>query len=140
VAIGWLGVVGAAIAAVGFLLPWAATMIGSGGVSYVDQWGLAGPAHVLVVLGLVAIAVLGVVENPVPAWVRLGIPGVAVGSLLVGLAWPYLFGPLGGRPGLLVSFVGALLLVAAGIICLVADRLGPDVDPDGRHGSPDRPV
>jgi hypothetical protein len=134
-AIGWLGVAGAAIAAAGFLLPWATTMIGSGGVSYVDQWGLAGPGHILVVLGLVAVAALTVVQNPVPAWIRLGLPGVALGSLLVGLAWPYLFGPLGSRPGLMVSLVGALVLLAAGIACLAADRLDTE-----RHASPDRPV
>jgi hypothetical protein len=139
-AIGSVGVAGAAIAAAGFLLPWAATMIGASGASYVDQWGLAGPAHVLVVLGLVAVALLGVVQNPVPTWLRLGIPGVALGSLLVGLIWPYLFGPLGGRPGLFVSLVGALLLLAAGLLCLVADRLGSDADDGARHAPPGRPV
>ena len=112
-------------------------MIGAEGASYIDQWGLAGPGHLLVVLGIVAIAVLAVVENPVPAWLRLGIPGVAVGSLLVGLTWPYLFGPLGGRPGLMVSLVGALLLLAAGIACLVADRADPQAPVDERHASSD---
>lgn len=120
--IGWVAVAGCALAGLGFLIPWSRTVIGAGGVSYTDQWGLAGPGALIVVLALAAIGVLAVLPNPVPAWVRLGIPGLAVGTLLVGLVWPYALGPLGALPGAMLSLAGALLLAVAAIVCLVVDR------------------
>lgn len=124
-AIGWLAVAGAAVGAAGFLLPWARTVIGADGVGYLDTWGFAGPGHPLIVLGLLAILGLAVVKNPIPAWARLGIPGLALGSLLVGMLWPYVFGPLGPLPGAYLSLVGAVMLVVAAIASLASDRHVP---------------
>ncbi len=121
--VGWLAVAGAALAAVGFLLPWSnVSVIGSSGVGYFDRWGLAGPAHILVVVGLLIVLVLAVVPNPVPSWIRVGLPGVALAALLFGLAWPYLLGPLGGAAGVLCVALGALLLLIAGVVALATDR------------------
>jgi hypothetical protein len=120
--VGWLSVAGAAFAAVGFLLPWGMVMIGSGGVGYFDRWGLAGPAHFLVVLGLLATLALAFVTNPVPVWIRTGILGLGLGALLFGIVWPYLIGPLGSGPGVLIVAVGAAALAVAGILALVGDR------------------
>ena len=120
--IGWTAVAGCAVSGLGFLVPWARTMIGSGGDGYIDQWGLAGPAHLPIVLALAAILALAVVPNRIPAWVRLGLPGLALGSLVVGLVWPYLFGPLGTLPGAYLSLVGALMLAGAAVATLVIDR------------------
>ncbi len=121
--VGWLAVAGAALAAVGFLLPWSnVAVIGSSGVGYFDRWGLAGPAHILVVVGLLIVLVLAVVPNRVPTWIRVGLPGVALAALLFGLAWPYLLGPLGGAAGVLCVTLGALLLLIAGIVALATDR------------------
>jgi hypothetical protein len=120
--VGWLSVAGAAFAAVGFLLPWGMVMIGAGGVGYFDRWGLAGPAHLLVVLGLLATLVLAFVTNPVPVWIRTGIVGLGLGSLLFGIVWPYLIGPLGSGPGVLIVAVGAAALAVSGILALVDDR------------------
>jgi len=53
--VGSVSVAGAALAAVGFLLPWASVMIGATGSDYFDRWGLAGPGHVIVVIGILAV-------------------------------------------------------------------------------------
>jgi hypothetical protein len=120
--VGWLSVAGAAFAAVGFLLPWGLVMIGASGVGYFDRWGLAGPGHLLIVLGVLATLVLAFVRNPVPVWIRTGVVGLGLGSLLFGLVWPYLVGPLGSGPGVLIVAVGAAALAVSGILALIADR------------------
>ena len=120
--VGWLAVAGSAMAAVGFVLPWGISVIGGSGVGYFDRWGLAGPFHPIVVLGLLAILGLALVRNPIPLWVRVGVVGIALGALLLGLVWPYLFYLPGTGPGVLVVAVGAIILLVAGIIALVADR------------------
>jgi hypothetical protein len=120
--VGWLFVAGAAFSAVGFLLPWGQVMIGSSGVGYFDRWGLAGPAHVLLVLGLLVVLALALVKNDIPVWIRTGLTGLGLGALLFGLVWPYLIGPLGSGPGALIVAVGSAALGVAGILALVADR------------------
>lgn len=121
--VGWLAVAGGALASVGFLLPWSnVAVIGARGVGYFDRWGLAGPYHVVVVVGLLVVLALSIVRNPVPAWVRVGLAGGGLAALLVGLAWPYLLGPLGAGPGVLCAGLGAVLLGVASVVALVTDR------------------
>ena len=122
--IGWLAVAGSAMAAIGFVLPWGISVIGAGGVDYFDRWGLAGPFHPIVVLALLAVLGLALIRNPIPLWVRVGLPGLGLGALLLGLVWPYLVGLPGMGPGVLVVAVGAIVLAAAGIVALAADRHG----------------
>ena len=105
-------------------------MIGSTGAGYFDRWGLAGPAHAVVTAGLLAIIALAFVKNDVPPWIRVGLPGLGLGTLLLGLVWPYLLGPLGSGPGALIVAVGAVGLMVSGILALAADR----------HAEADRPV
>ena len=124
--VGWLAVAGSAMAAVGFVLPWGISVIGGSGVGYFDRWGLAGPFHPIVVLGLLAILGLALVRNPIPLWIRVGVAGLALGALLLGLVWPYLFYLPGTGPGVLVVAVGAIILLVAGIIALAADRHDPE--------------
>jgi len=121
-AIGWVAVAGGTMAAVGFLLPWSTSVIGAAGVGYFDRWGFAGPGHPLVVIALLVVAALALIANPIPAWLRLGVPGLGLAALLVGLVWPYLLGPLGADPGALLSVGGALVLGAAAIACLAHGR------------------
>jgi hypothetical protein len=123
--IGWLAVAGSAMAAIGFVLPWGISVIGATGVDYFDRWGLAGPFHPLVVLALLAVLGLALVRNPIPLWVRVGLPGLGLGALLLGLVWPYLVGLPGMGPGVVVVAVGAIVLGVAGIVALAADRHGP---------------
>ena len=114
------------MAILGFLLPWSRTVIGAEGAgSYFDTWGIANPSHVLVVLGLAAALGLAIVANPIPTWVRTCAVGLALGGLLVGLTWPYLFGPLGAGPGVLAILVGGVMLAVAGILDLVEARHAP---------------
>jgi hypothetical protein len=120
--IGWLAVAGSAMAAVGFLLPWGISVIGASGVDYFDRWGLAGPFHPIVALGLLAVLGLALVRNPIPLWIRVGLAGFGLGALLLGLVWPYLFSLPGRGPGVLVVAAGAILLSVAGVVALVADR------------------
>ncbi len=120
--IGWLAIAGGALSAVGFLLPWGSSMIGATGTDYLSRWGIAGPFHLLVALAAMAIVVLAVVPNPVPAWIRIGIAGTMLAMFLLGLAWPYVFGFSSTGPGALAVTVGAVALLAAGLICLATDR------------------
>jgi hypothetical protein len=140
--IGSVFVAGAALAAVGFLLPWASVVIGSSGTSYFDRWGLAGPAHILVVAALLAILALAIVRNPIPPWIRTGLAGLGVGALLLGLTWPYLLGPLDAAPGVLIDAIGAIALIGSGLLALVTDRRAmPGGDHGtGRHAETDQPV
>ncbi|MEO8459519.1 MAG: hypothetical protein ABI451_03230 [Dokdonella sp.] len=125
-AAGWSMIVGSAVAILGFLLPWSRTVIGAEGVgTYFDSWGVANPSHVLVMLGLAAALGLAIVANPIPTWIRTSCVGLTFGGLLVGLSWPYLFGPLGAGPGVMAIFVGGVLLGAAGVLDLVEARHVP---------------
>jgi hypothetical protein len=125
-AAGWLMIIGSAVAILGFLLPWSRSVIGAEGVgSYFDTWGIANPSHVLVVLALAAALGLAIVANPIPTWIRTCAVGLALGGLLVGLTWPYLFGPLGAGPGVLAILVGGIMLAVAGILDLVEARHAP---------------
>lgn len=121
-AIDWIAVAGAALGSVGFLLPWARSIIGADGVGYLDTWGLAGPGHVLIVAGMLVVLGLAVARTRVPAWLRLGLPGLVLSALLVGLLWPYLLGPLGPLPGAYLSLAGAIILGAAAVAALITDR------------------
>lgn len=120
--VGWLSVAGAALAAVGFLLPWSSAVIGASGVGYFDRWGLAGPFHVVVVLGLLAILALSLVRHSLPTWLAVGLPGLGLGALLVGLVWPYVLGPLGAGAGVVIVGLGAVMLAAAGMVAIGTDR------------------
>jgi hypothetical protein len=111
------------MAVLGFLLPWSVVVIGARGVGgYLDDWGMASPTHVLVLLGLLSVLALGVVRTPVPVWFRTGALGLGVGGLLIGLIWPYLIGPLGADIGVLVTALGGLALVTGGIVASWATR------------------
>jgi hypothetical protein len=120
--VGWLAVAGSAMSAVGFVLPWGITVIGASGVGYFDRWGMAGPFHPIVVLALLGVLALALVRNPIPLWVRVGLPGLGLGALLIGLGWPYIVALPGTGPGALVVAIGAIILIVAGIIALVTDR------------------
>lgn len=121
--VGWLAIAGAALSLVGFLLPWSSTaVIGADGVGYFDRWGIAGPGHLLAVLATVAVLAAAILRARVPMWAGIGIPGVGLGALLIGLVWPYLFGPLGGSLGAMAVALGAAMLVGAGIAAIVVDR------------------
>lgn len=116
-------VLGAGVAALGFVLPWADIVIGSGSIGgYLEQWGLAGPGHALILALVVGLAILAIVAEHLPRWVRLGLPSIAVACLLSGLVWPYLVGPFDASIGVYVVAVGALVMIAGGLLDRVATR------------------
>jgi hypothetical protein len=120
---GWFVIAGAALSLLGFLLPWSRVVIGARSVGgYLDTWGLASPTHVLVLAAILAVLGLGIVRTPVPAWLRSGVLGLALGSLLIGLTWPYLVGPLGADVGVIVVALGGLALVMGGVVASWATR------------------
>ena len=122
-AAGWLMIIGSAVAILGFLLPWSRSVIGAEGAgTYFDSWGIANPSHIFVVLTLAAALGMAIVANPIPTWIRTCAAGLALGGILVGLTWPYLFGPLGAGPGVLAILVGGVMLAVAGILDLVEAR------------------
>jgi hypothetical protein len=115
----WFIIVGATLGLLGFLLPWSRVVIGSGVYGdYFASWGLAGPRHVFVVLGLMAMLALAVLQTRVPAWVSSGVLGLVGGALLIGMVWPYLIGPLGADVGVLVTALGGVALIAGGSIAV----------------------
>jgi hypothetical protein len=113
-----------------FLAPWADVVLGSRGRGYMDTWGLAGSGHIALFLLALGVLALATLENPIGRWLRTGVAGVALGGFVLGLAWPYVVGPLGAGPGALLAWVSGLVLFVAGIISLLVLRhaaLPPDV-------------
>ena len=78
--------------------------------------------HAFVVLGLLAVLALGILSTPVAAWLKTGVLGIALGSLIIGLAWPYLVGRLGADVGVTVTALGGLALVIGGVTASWATR------------------
>ena len=122
-AAGLVVLAGAMGAAVGFLLPWSRVVIGSRSIGgYFDSWGLASPGHLMVFLVVLATLALATVPNPIASWLRSGVPGLVLGGLLVGLAWPYAVGPLGAGIGIIVLVVSACLLLVGGLLSTLVRR------------------
>jgi len=120
---GWFVVVGATMAVLGFLLPWSSVVIGAGsGSGYLATWGLASPTHLVVLAATMLVLALGIVQTAVPVWLRSGALPLALGSLLIGLVWPYQVGPIGADVGALVVALGALALVIGGTVAIWATR------------------
>jgi hypothetical protein len=120
---GWFVVVGATMALLGFLLPWSRVVIGASTIGgYFDGWGLASPTHLFVFVSLLAVLALAIRREPVPPWISSGIFGLAFGGLLLGLAWPYIVGPLGADVGLTMTFLGGVCLLVGGTLALWATR------------------
>lgn len=125
----WLVIGGSTLAIVSFVLPWATDgVIGAVGSGYLANWGLANPGHLLLVAAAVAVLLLELVDNSVPAWFRSGALPLLVGGIMAGLAFAYYARPAGGGAGVAVMLAGALVLIGGG---LMASR-------PGRHesGSP----
>ena len=98
---------GSAIAALGFLLPWASVLAGTGlGGTYWTRWGLAGPGHWVIVLALLGLVGLAVASGRGGRMARIPLGPIAVvaAAILIGLLWPTCSG--------LERFVGVWLVLA----------------------------
>ncbi|HEY7968668.1 MAG TPA: hypothetical protein VID95_01660 [Candidatus Limnocylindrales bacterium] len=122
---------GSAIAALGFLLPWASVLAGSGlGGTYWTRWGLAGPGHWVIVLGLLGLVGLAVASGRGGRIARVPIGPIAVvaAAILVGLLWPYLFGVFERFVGVWLVLAGTIVLATGGLLGLRRhDPTGPSV-------------
>jgi hypothetical protein len=117
-------VVGASIATLGFLMPWAPIVIGSthtGG--YLDQWGLAAPGHAALLLVIIALGAAASQVDRLPDWARPGLPAVILSGILVGLVWPYLL-IVGFQPtiGVYLTLAASIVLVVGGLLDLWVTR------------------
>jgi hypothetical protein len=118
---------GAAIAGLGFLLPWAEIVIGSSSMGgFLDQWGLAAPGHPLVLLVLIGLGALAVANERLEVKVSAGLPAIVVGAVLLGLVFPYLMGPFQETIGVYVTLVGALIMIVGGLLASAARRHEPE--------------
>jgi hypothetical protein len=106
---------GAALATVGFVLPWVGSLSSAASLTgYFTLWGLAGPGHWLVAAAVLALGALAAAPGRL-AGRSFRLPSVGIGALLFGLVWPYAFGG-GPSLGALAALVGAGLLVAGGLL------------------------
>jgi hypothetical protein len=107
---------GAAIAGLGFLLPWAAVLAGNGlGGSYWSRWGLAGPGHWIIVAGLIGCVVVALAGDRLGR-VPIGPIAVVLAAVLIGLLWPYVFGVFERFVGVWLVLGGTLILGIGGIL------------------------
>jgi hypothetical protein len=128
---GWLVAIGGAIAVAGFLLPWAVVIpftASFGG--YTDRWGLAISSHLVLFAAALGLLSAAIMPNRIPDWIRNGVLPLALGGLLLGIVWPYVFGGIGSQIGAMSVALAALLLMVGGVLA-VRPR---------RHGPPDRGV
>jgi len=118
---------GAAIAGLGFLLPWAEIVIGSASMGgFLDMWGLAGPGHPIVLLLLIGVGFLAVAHEKWPVKVGAGTAAIVLGSILLGLAFPYVMGPFREAVGVYVTAAGAVIMIAGGLLARVPRRHADD--------------
>jgi hypothetical protein len=118
---------GAGLAILGFLLPWADYVLGATGMtSYFDRWGLAGPGHPIILALVAVVAALGLVDARLPRWARPRTVAVAIACLLIGLAWPYLIGPYNASLGIFFVTVGAIVVIAGGLLGSAMSRHAGD--------------
>jgi hypothetical protein len=123
---GWLVIGGSTLAIVSFVLPWATGgVIGAEGSSYLANWGLANPGHLLLIAAVVAVLLLELVDSPVPGWFRSGALPLLVGGIMAGLAFAYYARPAGGGAGVAVMLAGGLVLIGGGLTASRPDRNGP---------------
>jgi hypothetical protein len=131
---GWLVAAGALGGAIAFLLPWSPQILGSpnfGSVSYWGQWGLGAPSHLAPFLLIVALAMLAVLPNALPAWLKTGVLPLVMGAFLIGLLWPYLVAGFGSRIGATVEAFAAFLLIGGGFLTIAPRRGRTDEDAAG---------
>ena len=126
-AAGWLLALGALVSVVAFVLPWsssAAGVIGSSqvGTGYLDSWGLANPANMILVLLGAFVLALVLVPNRVPAWIREGAVPIVLGGVDLGVWFTYVSSPFGNVIGVHGLLLAGGLLVAGGLLALRPGR------------------
>jgi hypothetical protein len=115
---GWAVAIGSLVAAISFVLPWAANGVigGEYGSSWFSQWGLANPASLVPMAASLALLLLTLIPNRLPQVVRGGTLPLLIGGLLLGIAWVYVTSAFGLGWGVDALAIGALLLIVGGVL------------------------
>lgn len=121
--------VGAAVAVVAFVLPWANGSLGNLVNVWTSVWGLAGAGSWLIAVALAALGIVASSSAPRVAALPLALPGLLGAAFLLGLIWPALLGSSGRPIGVLVMLAAVVLLAAGGVLHLGArhEAATPDV-------------
>jgi hypothetical protein len=125
--------VGAGLAAVAFVLPWARNGVvgGVAGGDYLGRWGLANPSYLILVAAALATLLATILPNRLPLDVRaIGLPFV-VGGLLLGVGWTYASSAYGTGLGVDTMSIGAIAMVAGAVLELRRARHASDMPPAG---------
>jgi hypothetical protein len=119
----WLVVGGSTLAIISFVLPWATDgVLGTNGIGYTAQWGLANGGHLVLVAAAAVVLLFQAGSAPVARWIRSAVLPLAVGGLLAGLAFAYYARPFGGGTGVAVLLAGAVLLLVGGLLASRPER------------------
>jgi hypothetical protein len=110
---------GAAVSILGFVLPWANLSLDALLRNWLQLWGLAGAGHWLLVTALLGLGLAAAASGRPESW-PVGAPALALGAVLLGLVWPYLFGGFGRPFGVIVVLVGSVVLIVGGAVRLAA--------------------
>jgi len=93
---------------------------------FLDMWGLAGPGHPIVLLLLIGVGILAVAHEKWPINVGAGTAAIVLGSVLLGLAFPYVMGPFREAIGVYVTAAGAIVMIAGGLLARMPRRHADD--------------
>ena len=109
------------------LLPWAEIVIGTSSMGgFLDQWGLAAPGHPIVLLMLIGVVALTVASERTTIKVGTGLAAIVLGSVLLGLVFPYVMGPFQEAVGVYVTLAGALVMIGGGLLARAGRRHEPE--------------
>jgi hypothetical protein len=112
--------IGSAVTVFGFVLPWASGSVGNLLSVWTSVWGLAGAGHWLAVLSVAGLGLVAAWTYERTASWGLGLPAIVLAAFVLGLIWPSLLGAAVRPIGVLVVFVGVLVLGVGGAIQLGA--------------------
>lgn len=108
VPMGWLAIAGVWLLALAFLLPWAPNS------DYFTGWGLGLGRNFLVFFAALAVALLTILPLHLPAWLRLGLLPLLMGTFSLGLVWHRLESQA-PQVGVWLLLVGGLMAVAGSV-------------------------
>jgi hypothetical protein len=116
-----LVLVGAMGTVIAMLVPW--VPLGRSGIgAWTDAWGVAMPGHVIVFLLACGALALATLPNAIGPWLRTGIVGLMLGSLVLGLVWRSAFGAGGAGFGVPLTFVSGAVLAIGGLLSTLVHR------------------
>jgi hypothetical protein len=111
---GRMAVVGLALAAIAFVLPWTPLT----GFSWFDAWGLARVSTLVAFVATLVLFVLAIEPVPLAARVRTGWLPALWGAFAGGLFWSHVDGLAFVGPGAWLFILGGALALGGGLLVL----------------------